>query len=233
MHHGPANLPTSAIELRTTLRRQLTKFRDLQHIYQPDLGLIPPSPGEDVVDVPLFLPSTLSDAARFKCPPKLVAMEKEIRLGQCYDTLSSLRHHLHSRSRLLKDKYVNVQSQGPNTKSQGLVDRTAAQISAAADRYTTAHSALKALDTDPRAQWRAELLVLHKKDIRAISEPSPPSHPDPARASAILARTLLSGGVLPEGNRTQSWIWRGAPTSADAGGGYNEGSFFPAKLFNI
>ena len=233
MQHSPTNLPTSVIDLRTTIRRQVTKFRELQHIYQPDLGLIPPSPDDDVVDVPLFLPSTLSDAAKSKCPPKLVAMEKDIRLGQCYDALSSLRHHLHSRSRLLKDKYVNVRHQGPNTKSRGLVDRVAAQISTAADRYTTAHSALMALDTDPTAEWRTELLVLHEKDIRSISEPPPPSHPDPARASAILARTLLNGGVLPEGNRTLSWIWRGAPTSADGVSGYNECSFFPLQLFRV
>ena len=160
-------------------------------------------------------------------------MEKELRLGQCYDALSSLRHNLHSRSRLLKDKYVNVRHQGPNTKSRGLVDRVAAQISTAADRYRTAYSALRALDLDPKAKWRTELLILHERDVRAISEPSPPSHPDPARASAILARTLLNGGVLPEGNRTLSWIWRGVPTSTDAVDGYNECSFFLLRIFTI
>jgi len=83
-------------------------------------------------------------------------------------------------------------------------------------------SALSALDTDPAAEWRTELLTLHEKDIHGVSETSPPDHPDPKRARAILGRTLLNGGVLPEGNRAVSWIWRGAPTSDDSVGGYNE-----------
>ena len=151
-------------------------------------------------------------------------MEKALRLSQCNDALSSLRLHLHSRSRLLKDKYVNVHHQGPNTKSRELLNRVSVQISAAADKYTNAYSALDTLDPDPSASWRADLLILQAKDIRGVSEPSLPDHPDPEHASAILARMLLSGGVFPEGNHTTSWIWRGAPTSTDAAGGYNEGS---------
>lgn len=149
-------------------------------------------------------------------------MEKELRLSQCYDAIDALHDHLHSRSRLLKDKYLNVRHQGPNTKSRGLLNRVSGHISTAADRYTTAYSALSALDTDPAAKWRTELLILHEKDIRGISETSPPDHPDPKRASAILGRTLLNGGVPPEGNRTVSWIWRGVPTIDDSVGGYNE-----------
>ena len=86
---------------------------------------------------------------------------------------------------------------------------------------------------NPTAQWQTELFVLHEKDIRAMSEPAPLSHPDPERASAIRARTLLSGGALPDGSHAVSWIWRGAPTSADAISGYNEGLPFPSQLFNV
>ena len=150
-------------------------------------------------------------------------MEKDLRLGQCHDALSSLRLNLHSRSRLLKDKYVNVRHQGPNTRSLALINRVNTQISSAAERYNIAHSALNALDPDPAAQWRTALLVLHTKDIRGVSEPSLPDHQDPERANAALKRMLLSGGAFPEGNHTPSWIWRGAPTSADAVSGYNEG----------
>ena len=150
-------------------------------------------------------------------------MEKDLRLGQCYDALSSLRLHLHSRSRLLKDKYVNVRHQGPNTKAQELLKRVSARISTTTDKYTTAYSALDTLDPDPLAQWRTELLVLDTKDIRGVSEPLLPDHPDPEHASAILGRMLLSQGVFPEGNRTTSWIWRGALTSANGASGYNEG----------
>ena len=150
-------------------------------------------------------------------------MEKELHIGQCHNALSSLHLNLHSRSQLLKDKYVNVWHQGPNTKSRELLNRVSTQISSATERYTTARSALDTLDTYPTAQWQTELLVLHAKDVRGVSEPLLPDHPDPEWVSAILARMLLSGGVFPEGNHTPSWIWRGAPTSTDAVTGYNEG----------
>ena len=229
--HGPDNIPPGVIEQRTTIRRQLAKFRELQQVYQPGLGITPLSPDDDVLKIPLFLPSSLPPNARSKCPPRLVAMEKDLRLGQCYDALASLRVHLHSRSRLLKDKYVNVRNQGPNTKSRELVNSVASRISVAADRYTVAYSALCELDTDPTAQWRAELHTLNAADIRGVSEPSLPDHPDPERASAVLARMLLGGGAYPEGNHVPSWIWRGAPTSDGAVGGYNEGLYPPCGHF--
>lgn len=229
--HDPNDLPTNVVEQRTTFRRQLMKFRDLQRVYQSELRIVTPSPDDDIANLPLFLPSSLSHDVRSKCSPRLVAMEHELRIGQCHDALSSLRLNLHSRSRLLKDKFVNVRHQGPNTRSRELLNRVSNQISSAAEKYTAARSALDALDPDPAASWRTVLLVLHAKDIRGISEPSLPDHPDPERATAILARTLLSGGVVPDGNHTPSWIWRGAPTSVDAVSGYNEGlsshSLFP------
>ena len=195
-------------------------------MYQPELGLIPPSPNEDVVNVPLFLPSSLSLDIRMKCSPKLVTMEKDLRLAQCYDTLSSLQLHLHSKSWLLKDKYVNICNQGPNTKLQELLNRVSAWVLTAADQYTTAFLALNALNMDPGAQWQTELFVLRTNNIHGMSELSLPNHLDPEHVSAILARSLLSGGAFPERNHALSWIWRGAPTSADVVGGYNEGLSF-------
>ena len=211
----------------------LVKFHELQRVYQPELGCISSSLANDITDVSLSLPSSLSPDVRSKCLPKLATMEKELRLGQCYDALSSLRLHLHSRSRLLKDKYVNVWHQGPNTKSRELLGRLSARIATAASQYNTAYTALNVLDTDPKAHWRTELLILHEKDIRGISDPSLPDHQDPERASAILARSLLSGGVFPEGNHMPSWIWRGAHTSTDAVSGYNEGLSFFFGVFSV
>ena len=223
MQRGPDNLRSSTIEQRTDFRRQLARFRELQRVYQPELNLDPLSPNDDVLDAALFLPSSLSRDAQSQCNPRLVAMEKDLRLGQCYDALDSLRMHLHSKSRLLKDKYVNVRHQGPNTKSRDLINAVSSRIAVAADRYSIAYPALCALDKDPAAKWRTELHVLNASDIRGVSEPSLPDHPDPERASAILARRLLNGGAHPEGNHMPSWIWRGAPTSDGAVSGYNEG----------
>ena len=152
-------------------------------------------------------------------------MEKELRLSQCEDALSSLRLNLHSRSWMLKDKYVNVRHQGPNTRSRGLLNRVSARVSAYADKYRAARSALDSLDPDPKASWRNDLLILEAKDICGMSEPKPLDNPDPERANAIQARMLLNGGVFPEGNQTLSWIWRGMPTESEHVAGYNEGCF--------
>lgn len=192
-------------------------------MYQPEISPTSLSPNDDVLEVPLFLPSSLPPDLRARCSPKLVVMETDVRYSQCHDALASLRLHLHSRSRLLKDKYINVRHQGPNTKSQALLKSVSTHIATAAGRYNIAFSALNALDPDPKAQWRTELQVLHQTEIRGISESSLPDHPDPQRAKEIFARSLLSGGAPPEGDKVQSWIWRGAPTNPDAVSGYNEG----------
>lgn len=180
----------------------------------------------DVLDASLNLPSALPPDIRAQSPPKLVAMERALRLGQCQDTLTSLRLHLSSRSRLIKDKLINVRHQGPNTKSRTLLARVSDRISVYADKYRAAYSALNVLDPDPGAEWRREFLYLQPKDVRGISEPSLQDHLDPARAETVRARTLLSGGAYPEGNRTISWIWMGFPTDSKSGTPqYNEGEF--------
>ena len=229
---GPDKLSPSTIELRTTVRRQLTKLRQLQRVYQPELNLTPLSPDDDVLNLPLFLPSGLPRDTRSKSP-KLAEMEKDLRLGQCSDALDSLRINLHSKSGLLKDKYINVRHQGPNTRSREFIGRISSRISVAADRYTVAYTALDALDPDSAAEWRTEFRPLHANDIRGMSESSLPDHPDPERASAILARTLLNGGAYPEGNHALSWIWRGAPTSDGTVSGYNEGLAYSLRLFHV
>ena len=160
----------------------------------------------------LLLPSSLPLEILAKTSPKLIEMEKELRLGQCQDALSMLRDHLHSRARVLKDKYINVCHQCPNTRSRGLVDRISAKIDMFAAKYRAAYAALLALDSDPAAKWRSELRPLHKKDIRSMcdTELVRPSTGSPSDGNAVPTRELLPGGVVPEGSRSLSWIWAGA-----------------------
>ena len=122
-------------------------------MYQPELDFASFSPDDDIVNVSLFLLSSLSHGAWSKCSPKLVAMEKQLCIGQCYDALLSLHLNLHSKSRLLKDKFINIRHQGPNTRSQELLNRVTSHITSAAEKYTAARSAVDVLDTDPVAQW--------------------------------------------------------------------------------
>jgi len=223
--YNHSELPVSVVKQRTAIWCQVAKFRNLQVVYQPELVTVATSPDDDVVDTPLHLPSSLPPEAHVNCASKLILMEKELRLSQCQDALSSLRLHLHSKSRLLKDKYVNVCHQGPNTKSRELLNQVSARVLACADKYRVAHSALDALDPDPMASWCHELLVLQAKDVHGMSEPKQSDHPDPEHANAIGTRTLLGGGVFPQSGQTLSWIWRGVPAGPKGATRYNEGMF--------
>ena len=123
----------------------------------------------DVQSTSLLLPSSLPPEILIKTSVKLAEMEKELRLGQCQDALAQLRGHLHSRARILKDKYVNVCHQAPNTRSRNLLDRVLAKINASAGKYRAAYTTLLTLDLDPTAKWRSELKPLDRNDIQSMS----------------------------------------------------------------
>jgi len=147
-------------------------------------------------------------------------MEKELRIGQCRDSLVQLRTRLAAQARLLKYKYVHARHQAQNTRSRNLLNRVNEKIEAVASKYRHALMMLRALDTCSGSEWRLEFLELRKQDIRCLSQAELPYAPTQERAGELHARTLLNGGVTPEGNRTVSWIWRGSFTGGpeDQGG---------------
>jgi hypothetical protein len=152
-------------------------------------------------------------------------MEKELRIGQCRDSLSQLRTKLTAQARLVKYKYVHVRHQAPNTRSRNLLNRIDTKIGVIAAKYRHAFLMLQALDPSVTSEWRSEFQELKKRDVRSLSQPELPDAPTQERAEELHARTLLNGGVMPEGNRTISWIWRGSSQdgSGDRGGEYNKG----------
>ena len=232
-------LPTSAIELRTAFRRRLVKFRQLQIQYQPEtvslLAQLPETSADvsDVQTVPLYLPSSLPPNVLDKCSERLVSMETELRIGQCRDSLAQLRTKLTAQARLLKYKYVHVRHQASNTRSRNLLNRVKAKIDVAAAKYRHALSTLEALDTEGRLGWRSEFLELRNQDIRAMSQAELPDAPTQQRAEELQGRTLLNGNVVPEGNRTVSWIWRGSfKENSETQDGPNEYSEGLGQRFN-
>ena len=216
--------PTTAlVDLRTSFRRRmvkfrrrLVKFRRLQVRYQPEvvslLAQLPEtSMGVDAIqDVPLFLPSSLPRDILINCSKRLVSMETELRIGQCHDSLVQLRTNLTSQARLLKYKYIHVRHQASNTRSRNLLNRINTEIETAATKYRHAFAALGALDPEGTFGWCSELLELRRQDVRGISQPELPNAPTRERAEELQRRSLLNGKVVPEGNRTVSWIWRGS-----------------------
>ncbi|KAF9777691.1 hypothetical protein BJ322DRAFT_1114826 [Thelephora terrestris] len=209
-------LPTSIVELRTTFRRRLVKFHQLQTQYQPEtIPLLARLPStcqdpDSVHEIPLFLPSSLPPEALRKCSQQLISMEKELRIGQCRDSLVQLRTKLTAQARLLKHKFVHIRHQGLNTRSHGLLKRNSTKIEAIAARYSHGFATLEVLDSSNGSEWRSEFKELRKQDIRCFSEAELPSAPTQERAEVLRARVLLNGGAAPEGNRMVSWIWRGS-----------------------
>ena len=208
--------PTSAVELRTTFRRRMVKFRQIQARYQPEvLPLLAQLPEtstdvDAVQDIPLYLPSSLPPDILGKCSKRLVSMEAELRIGQCHDSLLHLRTKLAAQARLLKYKYVHVRHQAPNTRSRNLLNRVGLKIETIAAKYRRAFAALEALDPNGKLERRSEFLELRGQDIRGMSQAELPHAPTQERAEELQGRTLLNGGVVPEGHRTISWIWRGS-----------------------
>ena len=90
------------------------------------------------------------------------------------------------------------------------MNRNTTKIEAVVAKYRHAFATLKILDPHGVSGWRSEFFELRQQDIRYLSEAELPVAPTPERANELYARTLLNGGVSPEGNRTVSWIWRGS-----------------------
>jgi hypothetical protein len=220
--------PTSAVDLRTSFRRRLAKFRQQQMQYQPEVTplLAQCSLSVDIDTIhntPLHLPSSLPPETLSKCSKRLVSMETELRIGQCRDSLVQLRTKLSAQARLLKYKYVHVRHQTPNTRSKSMVNRMTTKIVVDSTKYRHAFTMLRALDPCPTSEWRSEFLELGKQDVRCLSEDKLPEAPTLERAEVLQERTLLHGKVLPEGNRTVSWIWRGSLKDQGGQDEYGEG----------
>ena len=218
-------LPTSTIELRTSFRRRLAKFRQMQAQFQPEVvSLIPQFSMTDadvdtVQDTRLCLPSSLPPEILGKCSKRLVSMETELRIGQCRDSLTQLRTKLSAKARLLKHKFVHVRHQAPNTRSRNLLHRIDAKVNVFAAKYNHAFAALQALDPERKSGWDSDFQALGKQDLRCLSEAELPDAPTRERAEQLQARSLLNGNVVPEGNRKVSWIWRGSLAATSEGSG--------------
>ena len=207
---------TSVVELRTSFRWRLAKFRQVQVRYQPEVAPLLAQLPETAMDmdnvhtIPLYLPSSLPRDVLVMCSKRLISMEAELRIGQCHDSLVQLRTKLTAKARLLKYKYVHVRHQAPNTRSRNLLNRVDVKVETITAKYRRAFAALKALDPNGKLERRSEFLELRDQDIRSLSQAELPDAPTQKRAKEHQARSLLNGGVVPEGHRTISWIWRGS-----------------------
>ncbi|KAJ6451209.1 hypothetical protein C8R47DRAFT_998609, partial [Mycena vitilis] len=220
--------------MRTKLNRGIARFRKIQQTYMPasiqilkDLD----QPANTVAeDVPLLLPSALSDPQRDRCIPGLDHLEALMRDAQCRTALVRLRNQLHIKTRLLTYKKHHARHQGANTRSRTIVTRNESKIRLHSEKYQTAWEAIRKLNggDETLVGWR----VLKREDIRCMEDQEDLRKKAKARAAQAAKRNAqnanrIADGMLPsemdddmdcdepipgvergpENQRQVSWIW--------------------------
>ncbi|KAH6903662.1 hypothetical protein BKA70DRAFT_1227593 [Coprinopsis sp. MPI-PUGE-AT-0042] len=179
----------------TSWNRRVQIWRDVQMKHIPCAAqLLPPEAATDPATTKLLLPSSLPQVF-WTTIPKMVEMERKLRIAQCDDALADIRRQRRIISGLWMFKKLNVSGQGnkPNTRIRGIYNRMNAKTERLAERYRAAHHALSTIDVDPKASWRSRLQVLGPDDVKGPGKEDGES----------------------SGRHQPSWIWL-VPTSASS-----------------
>ncbi|KAJ7825687.1 hypothetical protein B0H13DRAFT_2241198 [Mycena leptocephala] len=206
-------------EWRHALLVKISKFRTLQNIYMPgaaraiadaeaarDQDESPPKPEH----IQLFMPSDLAvndvNEALRACVPGLVDMEAKLRVGQCDNSLVSLRARLHAKRFLIGFRNENVAGQVQATKARTLIGQVGERAESYAERYRKGHRALVFLKGTEAYPYLRELKA---DDIRLDGDWGDSD----AQARKKLAMIGAGRGAREPRNapgtskRVMSWIW--------------------------
>ncbi|KAJ7070422.1 hypothetical protein B0H15DRAFT_807086 [Mycena belliarum] len=196
------------IKKRTKLSRYTARFRKIQAVYMPAalqaLADRPaPAAGKEeeaalAENVPLFLPSALSEDARMLgCNKGVVAIEARLRDAQCHTSLDQIRNYLHVKSRFRTYKGGHIRMQ--------------------AEKYVAAWEARRVLVGETALGWHR---LDPKKDLRCMDEEEDRAQVSTGEAATAedVAEDVAIGqrhkDPTGEGRRTMSWIWTGTDVSA-------------------
>ncbi|KAJ7020502.1 hypothetical protein C8F04DRAFT_1274966 [Mycena alexandri] len=230
--------------MRAKLNRAISRFRKIQQSYMPAavnaLGEMNLPANVLAEDVPLLLPSALTQAQRERCIPGLPDIELVMRDAQCRTGLVRLRNQLHVKSRLLVYKRGHVRHQAMNTRSRTIVTRNETKVRLHSEKYQTAWEAIRLLNGGNASMvgWN----VLKRDDIRCMADAEDLRRKAKRMKSTMKrrkkqARELREAGILPaeedhgeqdedeemfwedddsqvergpENQRQVSWIWTSA-----------------------
>ncbi|KAG6818228.1 hypothetical protein H0H93_006665 [Arthromyces matolae] len=185
------------LQLRSnTLQRKIASWTRIQQMYIPSVvalrqaeehALAAQKKPSKPYTICLWLPSHIG--AKIPFDLSLARIEWKLRIAQAYEALDAVRSNLQIRSHLYKFKDRFVRGQHANTRARGALDTVQARITAAADEYRAAYSALTSLGTLlGDSSWQQSLLPLDTSDLRELSEAENES--------------------VSEGRRKISWIWK-------------------------
>ncbi|KAJ7470638.1 hypothetical protein FB451DRAFT_1400216 [Mycena latifolia] len=199
---GTTAMKISMKRLRGSLNRSIVRFRKLQKVYMPAAfqALAKKNlPATTLAeDVPLMLPSALSEIEREWCVPGLAHIEALLCDAQCRTGLVGLRNKLHIKSRLLTYKANQTRHQGPNTRARSVVTHNETKVRLNSEKYQAAWEAIRLLKDGNEASigWRR----LRRDDIRTMICMDWEDVEDEEAHG-------------PENQRQVSWIWTMAGTS--------------------
>lgn len=186
-------------EQRNTLKREIDRWRDIQHVYMPGVAALqgtdtdPDAHLTDKDERPetskLCLPSAIPVSHRDNaCVPGIVDKEKRLRMAQLQDALVELcrARRVRKGAALFFDIHIAGTGQRPVTRHLTTVHTIDNRITRAVHRYRDARDAMRSLD--PRGEWKKEFHELKDEDNRG-----------PGRES--------DDSILGEGSFVVSWIW--------------------------
>jgi len=202
------------------LRRKISSWITIQHLYMPALHLLrsredhtlPPDQEERISDVKLYLPSA-TVGSKVMCDIRLCQVEWDLRQAQAQDALHELRDNLRLRSHVYQDKDRFQQGQRKNTRSRGLANRLEGKVNAAAAKYRAARRAISMLAL-PLSQvgWERSFPVLNDSDIKGLTDSSTPEYIKELRKLSKASRPSKGRKDKPlrtsEGHRDITWIWK-------------------------
>ncbi|KAJ7049303.1 hypothetical protein C8F01DRAFT_1002465 [Mycena amicta] len=215
---------SSAIqEQRFALVKKLKAFHQLQLTYMPGIDDIrskddrqrdPDEAPPKAEHTKIYLPSELSaEERRQACARGVADAEAKLRLGQCVDSLATLRVALYTQAHITYWRNSNSVGQKGSTRSATLLERIAERRERAVLKYRQAYTALVALkgtafapeyrkleDADVNARTGIENDFAAMKRLRA-AESSRASRNEPSQATA---------------NGRISWIWGVSGGSSEA-----------------
>ncbi|KAJ7182645.1 hypothetical protein C8R43DRAFT_869153 [Mycena crocata] len=209
---------------RTTLLKQIYKFRAIQRIYMPALRPILSDLDKQIYDgngeqtpecTRLFMPSELTDKKLRKsaCAIGLPDLEAQMREAEAGEALEAVRHGLRTRTMTNRYKIRNFTGQGMMTRGQGILRQINVKIHHAKLRYRYAWAALLVLWG--HGGWEEGLKVLADDDVRALNERVLTLEEKAQNEHwAELGGAIIEGGVARaagvaagEGRHYLSWIW--------------------------
>ncbi|KAJ7036232.1 hypothetical protein C8F04DRAFT_1258078 [Mycena alexandri] len=203
-------------ERRLALISKLRKLRNLQQIYTPaaiaamerqETARDPDAPPAPIEKTKLYLPSGLTEQERVTgCQRGIVGMEAKLRLAQCGDALANIRSRLHGKRFLIMFRDGNVTGQVRATKSRTLIESVGDRVTASAQKYTQARTALielQGVDSIPHFK------ELKPQDLTLDGQVEDPD------AAAVKKLKMIQAGkgkrtpchIKGSSKQVMSWIW--------------------------